>query len=123
MQLTLFPDLVIVPTIAMDRGESIVSQCSMCGTLVCIPSGAQNVLGPCPSCGSLRWTRQELGVGPFHRLGPRKMPVHCPKCLLEWSTETKHSWWLTRDFCYSCLPETPPTDAATWAAWRGKGQR
>lgn len=66
------------PTIAWERGDSIVVQCSNCGTLMAIPrrSGAGHPywdrmkprwgLGPCPACKteSALW-KQDLPVGPF----------------------------------------------------------
>jgi hypothetical protein len=119
LQLSLFPDISVRPTIAMQRGDSFLAQCGYCGLLVCVPGvgvdgthrGATNVrqLGPCPSCRRDQgWWQQEPGVGPFK---PRTWPLadvvaRCPQCGLEWTDSTPHSWWLRYDRCYSCM--APP---------------
>lgn len=71
-QLELLPDVVIRPTIAMQRGESFVTQCSWCGLLVC--ADRKVPLGDCPACSSSAtrpaayrhsWWEQDFPVGPF----------------------------------------------------------
>lgn len=63
----LFPlEVLQVPTIAMQRGEDFVTQCSHCGLLVCA-SREPVPLGACPACGCSHWWEQELDVGPFKR--------------------------------------------------------
>ncbi len=40
-------------------------------------------------------------------------PVVCPQCRSRWSSETKVSWWLTHDRCWSCIADAVgcgPTD-------------
>lgn len=116
LQLSLFPDISVRPTIAMQRGDSFISQCGYCGLLVCVPGrgidgthrGASRPaeLGTCPSCGRDQgWWQQEPGVGPFK---PRTWPIddvvaRCPQCGLEWTDTTKLSWWLQYDRCYACM--------------------
>lgn len=73
LQLGLFSDMELVPTIAMERGSSFVAQCAWCGTLVCVPgrsdgTPAPRALGDCPSCRrDAGWWRQDLNEGPFRR--------------------------------------------------------
>lgn len=64
MQLDLFADLELKPTIALARGESFLAQCHGCGTLVCVPAALPSTLDACPSCGVTRWARQRY-AGPF----------------------------------------------------------
>ncbi|MEQ1573075.1 MAG: hypothetical protein ABL993_02405 [Vicinamibacterales bacterium] len=67
----LFPtEVTLRPTIAMQRGDSFVVQCSYCGLLVC--AARKVALGDCPACPGNRpadyehsWWRQDLPVGPF----------------------------------------------------------
>lgn len=74
LALDLFPDVDLVPTIAMTEGRSDLHQCSHCGTLVCRPAGLAmqaDRLGTCPACSSnTGWSRQPIGVGPFKPTGP-----------------------------------------------------
>ena len=56
------------PTNAMLAGESVVDQCSWCGTLV--EHEAQIPLNACPACGDTKWWRQALPVGPFKAKEP-----------------------------------------------------
>lgn len=62
-QYSLFPDAECVPTIAMRRGETHVSQCAWCGLLVC--SSTKVKLGPCPACQHPTWWPQRSDTGPF----------------------------------------------------------
>lgn len=65
-QMELFPKSIIVrATIAIERGDACVVQCSWCGLLVC--SDTKVELGLCP-VGHVEphsWWRQEVPVGPF----------------------------------------------------------
>lgn len=62
--------IVIVPTIAMERGDVEVVQCMTCGCIAAIPVGRwrsrKNPLGQCPVCGMGGWKRQTLPVGGLH---------------------------------------------------------
>jgi len=71
-QLDLFPEMTIEPTIAMKRGDAMLVNCRMDGTLVYVPTtttatAANKVktLGPCPVCGGRVWSKTSLGEGPF----------------------------------------------------------
>lgn len=75
LQLELFADLTIEPTIAMKRGQATLVQCQACGTLVCTPEDVRRgrgvVLGPCPCCTKQVWIRQDYdGEGQPYPTGP-----------------------------------------------------
>jgi len=73
MQLELFPDIELVPTPSLARGDSSLHQCRHCGTLVCIPGTDYSiekkrprVPGPCNVCNrNAGWIHVPLGTGPF----------------------------------------------------------
>lgn len=72
LQLDLFPDLAIEPTIADRRaGGTRLRQCACCGILVAAPDCGQyraiDRLGACPRCGGETWWRQDIPVGPYRR--------------------------------------------------------
>lgn len=69
LQLELPLHVEIFPTVAMERGASILVQCSACGTLVCSDATRVYRLGACPACGGGHWSPQEWPTGPFFQHG------------------------------------------------------
>lgn len=67
LQGELFPDLFQSPTVAMQRGDDVVCQCSWCGVLVASARAVE--LGVCPACrrDDATWWPQPVRVGPFLR--------------------------------------------------------
>lgn len=59
--------IVIVPTIAMQRGEVSPMQCLHCGCIATVPSARvysrTEPLGACPVCAKCRWKLQIIPVG------------------------------------------------------------
>jgi hypothetical protein len=76
VQLDLFPDLEIRPTIDDRRvGATYLRMCSHCGLLIalfdCGSYRRNSPLGPCPRCGRSDWWQTDLPAGPFH---PKETP-------------------------------------------------
>ena len=59
--------IVIVPTIAMQRGDVVAVQCMGCGCIATVPSkrvsSRTDPLGDCPVCAKCRWKLQIIPVG------------------------------------------------------------
>jgi hypothetical protein len=64
-QLELFPHVGIRPTIAMQRGDTYVTQCAWCGLLVCASTKVKLGRCPHPHPEERGWWKQRLPVGPF----------------------------------------------------------
>ncbi|NND75985.1 MAG: hypothetical protein HKN44_13365 [Ilumatobacter sp.] len=88
IQMSLFPDVELVPTPVMQRHASLLVGCRHCGTLVCVPSTGKNPgeprttreqLGSCPSCSARLWRPCDLGEGPFkpHDTSPHVVAGIC----------------------------------------------
>lgn len=52
--------LEFMPTVAMERGEQRVWQCTMCGLIAIQTDLAPGAIGQCPACDGKDWWRESI---------------------------------------------------------------